>query len=139
MKHDAVFEGSRFVPEWIRHELSQFGAEELATYLARDDAGPDRRVLVATDLGVLDLRMRPGSTGNSILFSQMRLWESIGDVSMTTTTYAEEGRQFRSTLSLSITALKLDDERDTFPERGLADFARVCLRRGALPDETPSV
>lgn len=123
---------SSFIRDWVAHELAQYGAEPAATYLA-ENTDPVVRVLVATDVGVLDLkaeRSGPHSNSTYTLGGRLHPWHVMRDLDLTTETHllSSHSEDHYSLLHLSIPALGLSSDGDSPDGRGQADFARACVK-----------
>lgn len=137
MRAEEALPSRGFYLAWIAHELAQYGAEEEAVYLAAD--GDPARILVATDLGVLELTaQRHGSYARSEYESmrgRLHPWRDLTDMTLETETEGPSQDALRghtdfwTRLHLVVPALDLDAKGPGMKELpGLDDFARVCAR-----------
>ena len=115
--------------EWVALHLSSLGVEDLAIY-AQAAAGQDeeRRVLVATSVGLLDSWYAPrGSTARFSLSVRLYPWHAVHGVDLRGETSRLWAHEHSSRWRLRLSRPALDTMADT-PElgRALAEFAAAC-------------
>jgi hypothetical protein len=115
--------------EWVALHLSSLGVEDLAVY-AQAAAGQDeeRRVLVATSVGLLDSWYAPrGSTARFSLSVRLYPWHAVHGVDLRGETSRLWAHEHQSRWRLRLSRPALDTMADT-PElgRALAEFAATC-------------
>lgn len=131
MKADEVID-SEFIRRWVSYELDQYGAKERAAYAVQDD--DPRHLLVATNLGILELRSeRDASGGGDLrLTGVIRPWPEVGAVEVTTETHHDlDSGGFAGRMSLKIDALGLDLEASGTARPAFEDFVHEVLRASA--------
>ncbi len=115
--------------EWVALHLSSLGVEDLAIY-AQAAAGQDeeRRVLVATSVGLLDSWYAPrGSTARFSLSVRLYPWHAVHGVDLRGETSRLWAHEHQSRWRLRLSRPAVDTMADT-PElgRALAEFAAAC-------------
>ena len=115
--------------EWVALHLASLGVEDLAVY-AQASAGQDeeRRVLVATSVGLLDSWYAPrGSTARFSLSVRLYPWHAVHGVDLRGETSRLWAHEHQSRWRLRLSRPALDTMADT-PElgRALAEFAAAC-------------
>jgi hypothetical protein len=115
--------------EWVALHLTTLGVDDLAIY-AQASAGQDeeRRVLVATSVGLLDSWYAPrGSTARFSLSVRLYPWRAVHGVDLRGETSRLWAHEHQSRWRLRLSRPALDTMADT-PELGkaLADFAATC-------------
>lgn len=132
--------------EWVRLHLATLGVDDVAIY-ALPAAGQDeeRRVLVATEVGLLDSWYAPkGSTARFSLSVRLYPWQSVQGIDLRAETFRLWAHEHQSRWRLRVTRPALDTMADT-PElgRALAEFAAACSVMaepvGPIPQPTPDV
>jgi hypothetical protein len=133
--------------EWVALHLSTLGVEDLAVY-AQAAAGQDeeRRVLVATSVGLLDSWYAPrGSTARFSLSVRLYPWHAVHGVDLRGETSRLWAHEHQSRWRLRISRPALDTMADT-PDlgRALAEFAAACSLLAepsspSLPGSAPDV
>jgi hypothetical protein len=122
---------------WLQHQLGDLGAAELATWVIFGEHGR-QRILVATDVGLLDYTYGPESPSPDVpwrLRGELIRWRGIHNLRL----YSEGGwdpvnDMFRVIWRVRAEEPKLEVVVDTTtsPERevgALLAFARACLDR----------
>ena len=115
------------VKEWIALELQSLGVEDLAVYaLEAGQEGDERRVMVATEVGLLDHRYAPfGSSARYRLAMLMYPWQVLRGVELRADTFRLWAREHRTRWSF-----RLPTRRRRPPSRrtsaGACDLPRVC-------------
>jgi hypothetical protein len=115
---------------WINEHLATLGVEEIAIYAVED--GPDddgRRVLVATEVGLLDYRYGPrASTARFAIEGRVLPWQAVRGVDLRVETFRLWALEHRTRWSLQVQrpAFKAATE-DPQLGRALADFAKVAV------------
>jgi len=86
------------VKEWIAMELASLGVEDLAVYaLEAGTEGDERRVMVATEVGLLDHRYAPfGSSARYRLAMLMYPWQVLRGVELRADTFRLWAREHRT-------------------------------------------
>ena len=117
------------VREWAAQQLVTLGVDEIAVYA--HEAGSEseqRRLLVATEIGLLDLLYGPrGSSARYGLAGRLYPWQSVRGVDLRVDTYRVWAHEHRTRWSLTMLRPRFRQETDS-PELGTAvcDFAKVC-------------
>jgi len=117
------------VREWIGLELQSLGVEDLAVYAM--EAGPEgdeRRVIVATEVGLLDHRYAPyGSSARYRLAMLLYPWQVLRGVELRADTFRLWAREHRTRWSFRLHHPHFEAATES-PELGqaLCDLARVC-------------
>ena len=128
--------------EWIALHLAALGASDVAVF-ATDSGREDdeRRVLVATEVGLLDTWYAPrGSTARYSLSVRLYPWQAVHGVDLRGETFRLWAHEHQSRWRLRIARPALDTLADT-PELGhaLTQFAAACAvmaePAGQEPDE----
>jgi hypothetical protein len=117
------------VKEWIALELQQLGVEDLAVYaLEAGQEGDERRVMVATEVGLLDHRYAPfGSSARYRLAMLMYPWQVLRGVELRADTFRLWAREHRTRWSFRLHHPHFEAATES-PDLGqaLCDLARVC-------------
>lgn len=117
------------VKEWIALELQSLGVEDLAVYALEAGAeGDERRVMVATEVGLLDHRYAPfGSSARYRLAMLMYPWQVLRGVELRSDTFRLWAREHRTRWSFRLHHPHFEAATES-PELGqaLCDLARVC-------------
>jgi len=115
--------------EWVRLHLESLGTEDVAIYaLAASGQDDERRVLVATEAGLLDSWYAPhGSTARFSLSVRLYPWTSVRGVDLRGETFRLWAHEHQSRWRLRLARPALDTMADT-PDlgRALAEFAATC-------------
>lgn len=115
--------------EWVILHLATLGVEDKAVYaLAAAGQDEERRVLVATDVGLLDSWYAPrGSTARFSLSVRLYPWPTVAGVDLRGETFRLWAHEHQSRWRLRLARPALDTMADT-PElgRALAEFAAIC-------------
>jgi hypothetical protein len=115
--------------EWVQLHLETLGTEDVAIYaLAASGQDDERRVLVATDIGLLDSWYAPhGSTARFSLSVRLYPWTAVRGVDLRGETFRLWAHEHQSRWRLRLARPALDTMADT-PDlgRALAEFAAVC-------------
>lgn len=129
--------------EWVQLHLQSLGVEDLAVY-AQAASGQDeeRRVLVATQVGLLDSWYAPhGSSARFSLSVRLYPWPAVHGVDLRGETYRLWAREHQSRWRLRLARPSVDTMADT-PELGkaLAEFAAACamMARPAAQQPAPA-
>lgn len=115
---------------WINEHLATLGVEEIAIYAVED--GPDddgRRVLVATEIGLLDYRYGPrASTARFAIDGRVLPWQTVRGVDLQVETFRLWALEHRTRWSLAIGHPEFRAASED-PQLGhaLADFAKVAV------------
>ncbi len=117
------------VKEWIALELESLGVEDLAVYaLEAGSEGDERRVMVATEVGLLDHRYAPfGSSARYRLAMLMYPWQVLRGVELRADTFRLWAREHRTRWSFRLHHPHFEAATES-PDLGqaLCDLARVC-------------
>ena len=117
------------VKEWIAMELASLGVEDLAVYaLEAGTEGDERRVMVATEIGLLDHRYAPfGSSARYRLAMLMYPWQVLRGVELRADTFRLWAREHRTRWSFRLHHPHFEAATES-PDLGqaLCDLARVC-------------
>jgi hypothetical protein len=117
------------VKEWIAMELESLGVEDLAVYaLEAGQEGDERRVMVATEVGLLDHRYAPfGSSARYRLAMLMYPWQVLRGVELRADTFRLWAREHRTRWSFRLHHPHFEAATES-PDLGqaLCDLARVC-------------
>ncbi|MDQ2689742.1 MAG: hypothetical protein M3Y29_05660 [Chloroflexota bacterium] len=117
------------VKEWIALELQSLGVEDLAVYaLEAGQEGDERRVMVATEIGLLDHRYAPfGSSARYRLAMLMYPWQVLRGVELRADTFRLWAREHRTRWSFRLHHPHFEAATES-PDLGqaLCDLARVC-------------
>jgi hypothetical protein len=132
--------------EWVRLHLATLGVDDVAVYaLAGAGQDEERRVLVATEVGLLDSWYAPrGSTARFSLNVRLYPWETVQGVDLRGETFRLWAHEHQSRWRLRLARPALDTMADT-PElgRALAEFAAACSvmaePAGSPPQPAPEV
>jgi hypothetical protein len=115
--------------EWVRLHLESLGAEDVAVYaLAASSQDDERRVLVASEVGLLDSWYAPhGSTARFSLSVRLYPWTAVRGVDLRGETFRLWAHEHQSRWRLRLARPALDTMADT-PDlgRALAEFAAAC-------------
>ena len=115
--------------DWAPAVVAAHGGTEVAAYVA-EDTHAHRRLLIATDIGLLVLDEERGP--RAVRGSRLLFWDAV-DAVMTTSVELDD-RGIRVDIGLRIDSIGLDEPpRGRNDEDGLADFARACIRAVAPP------
>jgi hypothetical protein len=117
------------VKEWIALELQSLGVDDLAVYaLEAGQEGDERRVIVATEIGLLDHRYAPfGSSARYRLAMLMYPWQVLRGVELRADTFRLWAREHRTRWSFRLHHPHFEAATES-PDLGqaLCDLARVC-------------
>ena len=117
--------------EWIAAHLATLGVEEIAIYAVDPQRGQDeeRRVLVATEVGLIDgwYAPRGGSSARYGFTARIWPWQAVRGVDLRGETYRVWALEHRTRWWLRLARPAFESETDA-PELGaaLCDFAKVC-------------
>ncbi len=130
---------------WIREHLETLGVEELAVYAIEDGTDDDgRRVLVATEIGLVDYRYGPSaSTARFAIAGRIFPWQAVRGVDLRVETFRLWALEHRTrwTLGLARPRFRAGTE-DPQLGRAVADFAKVAVimaEPSGWPPEEPDV
>jgi hypothetical protein len=117
------------VKEWIGMELRSLGVEDLAVYAVEAGAeGDERRVIVATEVGLLDHRYAPfGSSARYRLAMLLYPWQVLRGVELRADTFRLWAMEHRTRWSFKLHYPVFEASTES-PDLGqaLCDLARVC-------------
>jgi hypothetical protein len=117
------------VKEWIALELENLGVEDLAVYALEAGAeGDERRVMVATEIGLLDHRYAPfGSSARYRLAMLMYPWQVLRGVELRADTFRLWAREHRTRWSFRLHHPHFEAATESADlGQALCDLARVC-------------
>lgn len=117
------------VKEWIAMELESLGVEDLAVYvLEAGTEGDERRVMVATEVGLLDHRYAPfGSSARYRLAMLMYPWQVLRGVELRADTFRLWAREHRTRWSFRLNHPHFEAATESADlGQALCDLARVC-------------
>ncbi len=117
------------VKEWIAIELESLGVEDLAVYaLEAGTEGDERRVMVATEVGLLDHRYAPfGSSARYRLAMLMYPWQVLRGVELRADTFRLWAREHRTRWSFRLHHPHFEAATESADlGQALCDLARVC-------------
>ncbi len=117
------------VKEWIALELESLGVEDLAVYaLEAGTEGDERRVMVATEIGLLDHRYAPfGSSARYRLAMLMYPWQVLRGVELRADTFRLWAREHRTRWSFRLNHPHFEAATESVDlGQALCDLARVC-------------
>jgi hypothetical protein len=117
------------VKEWIALELQSLGVEDLAVYaLEAGQEGDERRVMVATEVGLLDHRYAPfGSSARYRLAMLMYPWQVLRGVELRADTFRLWAREHRTRWSFRLHHPHFEAATESADlGQALCDLARVC-------------
>jgi hypothetical protein len=128
--------------EWVRAHLESLAVEDMAVYaLAASGQDDERRVLVATECGLLDSWYAPhGSTARFSLSVRLYPWQTVHGVDLRGETFRLWAHEHQSRWRLRLNRPALDTMADT-PDlgRALAEFAAACAVMAEPAGVTPPV
>jgi len=117
------------VKEWIAIELQSLAVDDLAVYaLEAGTEGDERRVMIATEVGLLDHRYAPfGSSARYRLAMLMYPWQVLRGVELRADTFRLWAREHRTRWSFRLHHPHFEAATES-PDLGqaLCDLARVC-------------
>lgn len=130
--------------EWVTLQLGGLGVDEIAIYAVEAGDDEQRRVLVATEVGLLDGWYGPrGSTARYTLRTRLYPWQAVRDVELRVETYRVWALEHRTRWHLRIRRPAFESATEA-PDLGnaLAEFAKVSAvmaePSGWSADDQPS-
>lgn len=115
--------------QWIGLELSNLGVEDLAVYAVEaGNDGDERRVLVATEVGLLDHRYAPyGSSAHYRLAGRLYPWQTTRGVELRSDIFRLWAHEHRARWHMRLLHPPFEAATES-PELGaaLCHFARIC-------------
>jgi hypothetical protein len=117
------------VKEWIGIELHNLRVDDLAVYaLEAGTEGDERRVMVATEVGLLDHRYAPfGSSARYRLAMLMYPWQVLRGVELRADTFRLWAREHRTRWSFRLRHPHFEAATESADlGQALCDLARVC-------------
>jgi hypothetical protein len=115
--------------EWISQQLETLGIEEIAIFAVEAGTeGDERRILTATEIGLLDMYYAPaGSSARFRLMTRLYPWQAVRGVDLRGETFRLWALEDRSRWVLRIGRPRFSYTTE-LPELGrcLAEFARVA-------------
>jgi hypothetical protein len=114
--------------EWVRLHLESLGVEDIAVFAVAGREDDERRILVVTEVGLLDGWYAPrGSTARFSLNVRLYPWQAVRGVDLRGETYRLWAHEHQSRWRLRLARPVLDALAET-PELGkaLTQFAAAC-------------
>lgn len=114
--------------EWVRLHLEALGVEDIAVFAVAGREDDERRILVVTEVGLLDGWYAPrGSTARFSLNVRLYPWQAVHGVDLRGETYRLWAHEHQSRWRLRLARPVLDALAET-PELGkaLTQFAAAC-------------
>jgi hypothetical protein len=114
--------------EWVRLHLESLGVEDIAVFAVAGREDDERRILVVTEVGLLDGWYAPrGSTARFSLNVRLYPWQAVSGVDLRGETYRLWAHEHQSRWRLRLARPVLDALAET-PELGqaLTQFAAAC-------------
>jgi hypothetical protein len=114
--------------EWVRLHLETLGVEDVAVYAVAGREDDERRILVVTEVGLLDGWYAPrGSTARFSLQVRLYPWQAVRGVDLRGETYRLWAHEHQSRWRLRLARPALDALAES-PElgRALTQFAAAC-------------
>src|SRR5437868_3415395 len=115
---------------WVREHLATLGLEQIVVYALEDGTDDDgRRVLVATEVGLIDYRYGPrASTARFAIEGRVFPWQAVRGVDLRVETFRLWALEHRTRWSLTILKPRFSaGTEDPQLGRALADFAKVAV------------
>lgn len=115
---------------WITEHLSTLGVDELAVYAIEEGReGDSRRVLVATEVGLIDYRYGPrASTARFAANGRIYPWQAVRGVDLRVETQRLWALEHRTRWSVTVDRPRFRATTDDSAlGRALADFAKVAV------------
>jgi len=115
---------------WVREHLATLRLEEIAVFALEDGADDDaRRVLVATEVGLIDYRYGPrASTARFAIEGRVFPWQAVRGVDLRVETFRLWALEHRTRWSLTLLKPRFSaGTEDPQLGRALADFAKVAV------------
>ena len=119
----------------VQRELGELGATELAAHVAIHADGERQRIMIATDIGLLDYNFAPSTVGSSTyeLRGNMYRWPSIRGMRLQTDAqWDDNSKTARSVWRLVAEEPHIElsaesNEQDRHEVSALLEFARACF------------
>jgi len=115
---------------WVREHLATLGLEEIAVYAVEEGGDDDgRRVLVATEVGLIDYHYGPrASTARFAIDGRVFPWQAVRGVDLRVETFRLWALEHRTRWSFSVLKPRFSAGTED-PQLGLAlaDFAKVAV------------
>ena len=114
--------------EWVRLHLDALGVDDVAVYAVAGREDDERRILVVTEVGLLDSWYAPrGSTARFSLNIRLYPWQAVHGVDLRGETYRLWAHEHQSRWRLRLARPAFDALAET-PELGkaLTQFAAAC-------------
>jgi hypothetical protein len=115
---------------WITEHLATLGVEEIAVYAVEEGSDDDaRRVLVATEIGLIDYHYGPrASTARFAISGRIVPWQAVRGVDLRVETFRLWALEHRTRWSLAIARPRFAaGTEDPILGRALADFSKVAV------------
>ena len=129
--------------EWIYEQLRRLETEELASYAVETGRdGEARRLLVATEVGLIDYRYAPRNCDAARygLSGTLYPWPAVTGAQLATDVHRVWAREVRTSWRFTIgdPEFAIGVRADEPLVRAVLDFARICLRRAGGSALAPS-
>lgn len=117
----------------VARELGELGAIELAAHVTMHPDGERQRILIATDLGLLDYSYGPSGPATYDLRGALNRWPSVRGLRLQSDAqWDDNARTARSVWRLIAEEPKIElaaesSEEDRLMVAALLDFARACF------------
>ena len=119
----------------VQRELGELGATELAAHVAIHADGERQRIMIATDIGLLDYNFGPTSVGSSTyeLRGMLYRWPSLRGMRLQSDAQWDDNtKTARSVWRLIAEEPRIElaaesSEQDRLAVSALVDFARACF------------
>ena len=119
----------------LQRQLGQLDAAEYAAHVAVNNDSGRLRIMVATDVGLLDYTYAPvgGAEGAWILRGQVHRWVGVRGLRLQTDAQMDDDTEqvqevWRLVAEEPKIELSVTSEAGDKPIEGLLDFARACLQ-----------
>lgn len=115
---------------WVREHLATLGLDEIAVYAVEEGGDDDgRRVLVATEVGLIDYHYGPrASTARFAIDGRVFPWQAVRGVDLRVETFRLWALEHRTRWSVSLLKPRFSaGTEDPQLGRALADFAKVAV------------
>jgi hypothetical protein len=119
-----------------QRELGELGAVELAAHVTMHPDGQRQRILIATDIGLLDYSYGPGGGANSATYElrgALNRWPSVRGMRLQSDAqWDDNAKTARSVWRLIAEEPRIElaaesSEEDRLQVASLLDFARACF------------